>query len=242
MEAAKKKRTVMRTAFTRALNDLVLRITDANTGATDLTELQVFLQVLEEKNKALEEANSVYITCLIETENVKTETIDAEMTSNDEYKRKYIRARMAAMTHLPTAANNAGNNTMNSVVDKTHLVSAQPMIKLPKIELKKFSGDVKEWLPFWSQFKKIHEDANINKGDKFQYLLQAMTPESRAAELVASFPPIEENYDGAIASLKNRFGRDEVLVEVYVRELLKLVMQNVMKGGIHSRFLYLRSS
>ncbi|XP_067214174.1 uncharacterized protein [Linepithema humile] len=183
MEAAKKTRTVMRAAFTRALNDLVPRITDANTGATDLAELQVFLQVLEDKNKTLEEANSVYIKCLIETEKVTTETIDTEMASNDEYKRKYIRARMAAMTHLPIAANNA----------------------------------------------KIHENANISKGDKFQYLLQAMTAQSLAAQLVDSFPPVEENYDGAIASLKNRFGRDEVLVEVYVRELLKLVMQNVLK-------------
>ncbi|XP_071575634.1 uncharacterized protein [Temnothorax nylanderi] len=227
MEAARKTRTVMQMAFTRALNDLVL--TDANAGAADLAELQVFLQVLEDKNKALEDANSVYITCLIETENVKTETIDAEMTSNDEYKRKYIRARMAAMTHLPTTANNDVNNTANSIADNTHLVSAQPMIKLPKIELRKFSGDVKEWLPFWSQFKKIHENANINKGDKFQYPLQAMTAQSRAAELVGSFLPIEENYDGAIASLKNCFGQDEVLVEVYVRELFKLLIQNVMK-------------
>ncbi|XP_024875908.1 uncharacterized protein LOC112457210 [Temnothorax curvispinosus] len=150
------------------------------------------------------------------------------MTSNDEYKRKFIRARMAAMTHLSTVANNTGNNNANSTVDNTH-PSAQPMIKLPKIELRKFSGDVKDWLPFWSQFKKIHEDAAINKGNKFQYLLQAITAQSRAAELIDSFPPMEENYDSAIESLKNRFGRDEMLVEVYVRELLKLVMQNVLK-------------
>lgn len=229
MEAAKRTRTVMRAAFTRALNDLAPKISEASTGAADLAELQVFLQVLEDKNKALEDADSVYIKCLIETENVTAETIDTEMASNDEYKRKYIRARMAAMTYLPIATSNAVSGHTNSAAGNTEPVGAQPVIKLPKIELRKFSGDVKEWLPFWSQFRKIHENANINKGDKFQYLLQAMTPQSRAAELVDSFPPVEENYDGAIASLKNRFGRDEVLVEVYVRELLKLVMQNVLK-------------
>lgn len=223
MDAAKKTRTVMRTAFTRALNDLTVRLTDANSGATDLNELRVFLQVFEDKNKALEDANSVYITCLIGSGDVKEETIEAEIKSNDEYKRKYIRARMTAMTHLPAVANNGVNNVENLTAD------AKSTMKLPKIELRKFQGDVKEWLPFWSQFKKIHEGATISKGDKFQYLIQTMAPQSRAAELVGSFPPVETNYDSAIASLKNRFGRDEVLVEVYVRELLKLVLKNVMK-------------
>jgi len=30
--------------------------------------------------------------------------------------------------------------------------------KLPKIEMKKFSGELMEWLGRWAQFKKIHED------------------------------------------------------------------------------------
>ena len=30
--------------------------------------------------------------------------------------------------------------------------------ELPKIELKKFDGELKNWLQFWSQYKKIHDD------------------------------------------------------------------------------------
>ena len=85
-------------------------------------------------------------------------------------------------------------------------------MKLPTIELPKFTGNVKEWLSFWSVFKKIHEDALIRKEDKFQYLVQATVPESRARELVNSFPPTAENYDKVITSLKSRFGRDDVVV------------------------------
>ncbi|GFU30808.1 uncharacterized protein TNCV_2356671 [Trichonephila clavipes] len=39
--------------------------------------------------------------------------------------------------------------------------------KLPKIELKKFDGNAKEYLTFWSQFKKIHEDESLSNEDKF---------------------------------------------------------------------------
>lgn len=100
--------------------------------------------------------------------------------------------------------------------------------KLPKIELIKFGGEVRDWLQFWSLFKKIHDDPDIAKEDKFQYLLQAMVPASRAVELVKSYPPTGENYAKVITSLKNRFGRDDLQIEVYVRELLQLVLKNAV--------------
>jgi len=111
--------------------------------------------------------------------------------------------------------------------------------KLLKIELIKFSGDVKEWLQFWSQFKKIHEDIDIANDkfqceDKFQYLIQSMVPKSRAFdtrrnELVQTSEPTGENYDTVISNMKSRFGRDKLQVEIYVREMLKLGLQNAMK-------------
>ncbi|XP_070518841.1 uncharacterized protein [Cardiocondyla obscurior] len=53
---------------------------------------------------------------------------------------------------------------------------------------------------------------------------------NRAAELVKSYPPTAENYGKVINSLKNRFGREDLLIEVYVRELLQLVLQNTLKS------------
>ncbi|GFU99653.1 putative RNA-directed DNA polymerase from transposon X-element [Trichonephila clavipes] len=98
--------------------------------------------------------------------------------------------------------------------------------KLPKLELRKFSGEPKDYLAFWSQFEKIHMDATIAEEDKFQYLLQCLVPDSKAARLVSSFPPTKNNYLKAITQLKERFGRDELLVQIYVRDLLSIVMKN----------------
>ena len=41
---------------------------------------------------------------------------------------------------------------------------------------------------FWGQFKKIDEDPELDDADKFQYLLQATTPKTRAREVVETFP------------------------------------------------------
>jgi len=58
---------------------------------------------------------------------------------------------------------------------------------LPGIELRKFSGEVTEWLGFWSQFKCMHDDSDIKKEDKFHYLIQAMTKGIRSHDTACSF-------------------------------------------------------
>lgn len=111
--------------------------------------------------------------------------------------------------------------------------------KLPKLEQKRFDGDVKKWIGFWGQFRKIHEDDSIDEEDKFQYLIQATEVGTPARHLVESFPPSRKNYGQAITQLKARFGRDEFLIEVYVRELLNLVLnQAKSKASISLSLLY----
>ncbi|KAL6254024.1 hypothetical protein P5V15_015880 [Pogonomyrmex californicus] len=65
----------------------------------------------------------------------------------------------------------------------------------------------------------MHEDTVKISSNIYNKLLFQIL----ANELVKSFPPTGENYEKAIiASLKNRFGRDDMIVEFYVRELLSL--------------------
>ncbi|GFY18322.1 uncharacterized protein TNCV_2047281 [Trichonephila clavipes] len=102
--------------------------------------------------------------------------------------------------------------------------------KLPKTELKKFDGNAKEYLTFWCQLKKIHEDESLPNEDKFQYLLQAVVSNSKAARVVESFPATADNYPKAITQLQERFGREDLLVQIYVRDLLSMVMRNEATG------------
>ena len=43
-------------------------------------------------------------------------------------------------------------------------------VKLPKLELKKFSGNIAEWQEFWDGFKSaVHDDVQLAKVDRFKY-------------------------------------------------------------------------
>jgi hypothetical protein len=68
---------------------------------------------------------------------------------------------------------------------------------LPKQELEKFDGGIKNWLGFLGQFKKINDGGKSNDMDKFQYLVQATVPGSKAWELIERFPlsGINDLYD-----------------------------------------------
>jgi hypothetical protein len=109
------------------------------------------------------------------------------------------------------------------------------MYKLPKIKIKKFNGNLSEWLGFWSQFEKIHLDEELHDSDKFQYLVQSLIPGSRAYKLVTSYPQSAANYQKVISALTDRFGDKTLLTEVYVRQLIKLVMKNV--GGANTKLV-----
>ena len=143
--------------------------------------------------------------------------LDKEMQGAAEYAHKYKRLNLLVQRRLDTTIKMED-------CDNSMLTVTKRKFKLPTIELKKFGGDVKDWLTFWGQFKKIDEDPDIDEVDKFQYLLQATSQNTRAREVVESFAPKASNYNKAVECLKARFGWEDLLVKFYVRELLKLTM------------------
>ncbi|GFW07893.1 DUF1758 domain-containing protein [Trichonephila clavipes] len=62
-----------------------------------------------------------------------------------------------------------------------------------------------------------------------------MEPGSKAERLVLSFPATAANYPKAIDQLKERFGRED-LVQIYVRDLLTLVMKNAATGRVKADY------
>ena len=82
-------------------------------------------------------------------------------------------------------------------------------MKLPKTDLRKFSGDVLDWPEFWDIFRvAVHDNPEIPPVQKFVYLKSLLTGE--AAGYVANIKTEEANYDVAVQRLQSRYGKDEV--------------------------------
>jgi hypothetical protein len=189
------------------------------------------LELLRENVDELAKLDQEVMNLLLQEE-AGEEELDKEMQSADEYAIKYKRISLYVQKSVSAAIKVEGDS--NSIV---HVKKRK--FQSPTLEFKKFGGYVKDWLTFWGQFKKIDEDPEMDDADKFHYLLQATTPNTRAREVVESFPPIGSNYSKAVECLKARFGHEELLVEYYVGELLKLTLvMNSKEGRVTLSSLY----
>ncbi|GIY64952.1 endonuclease [Caerostris darwini] len=101
--------------------------------------------------------------------------------------------------------------------DFTEASNSKRKYTLPKLQFKQFGDDLKDWLPFWSQFQHINKDEEIAPDYKFLYLIQATIVGSRAREVVESFPRTGANYSKAVESLKSRFVNGALLVEDFLK-------------------------
>lgn len=73
---------------------------------------------------------------------------------------------------------------------------------------------------FWDQLEWIQFNEDITSEIEIQYIVAIC----RVREVVDGFPPIDAIYAKAIESLKVHFSREDRLVEIYVRELLKIII------------------
>ncbi|XP_018403172.1 PREDICTED: uncharacterized protein LOC108780082 [Cyphomyrmex costatus] len=216
MEKLKSAQKVLRSSFTKAYNAFQI---ETKKSSPDLTKLQTQFALIRDKASELGELSHKIQDAMLDADE-EEEILIKEVENADEYTAKYHQTKIELSDLVE-----AGPSQMP--VPQPIIITSQESIrvlKLPKIELRKFGGEIKDWLSFWSTFRKIHEDATLSREDKFHYLLQSTVKDSRAFEVVNSFPPTADNYEKAVKSLKSRFGKKDLLIEFYVRELLKLVL------------------
>ena len=94
-----------------------------------------------------------------------------------------------------------------------------PYVKLPKLSMKKFNGDLTKWTTFWDSFSSsIDANPALSGIDKFNYLISLL--ESTAAEAIAGLTPTDANYEEAVATLKKRFGNPQLIINRHMEALL----------------------
>ncbi|UYV84919.1 hypothetical protein LAZ67_X004007, partial [Cordylochernes scorpioides] len=207
----KKLRTPVRARFTKAFNELETEIKKNEVKKADVEKILRRLQTHHEKlsilNMRMEEA--------LLRESASEDIFTAEYESVCEYEDNFsnIMTDYEALAEKDDVSTISGTAAMN--------------YQLPKLEFKKFGGEPREWITFWSQFSTIDPDPQMPPETKFQYLFQATAENSEVREAVESFLPSADNYPKVIEYIKSRFGEDEMLVEIYVRDLL----QNVRAEG-----------
>ena len=94
-------------------------------------------------------------------------------------------------------------------------------VKLPKLALKRFNGDLTKWATFWDSFdSSIHNNPGLSGIDKFNYLNTLL--EGPAAEAISGLKLTAANYNEAVAILKRRFGNKQLIITKHMDVLLNI--------------------
>ena len=89
-------------------------------------------------------------------------------------------------------------------------------VRLPKLELRKFKGDLMQWTEFWEQYRvSIHINNNLGTLEKFTYLKGNL--EGPPLTTIGPLALTEENYEKAIGMLEDRYGRPDKIQEAHLR-------------------------
>ncbi|GFV54765.1 uncharacterized protein TNCV_32851 [Trichonephila clavipes] len=137
LKAQKAQRRVLRTAFTLSANKIE---SELKNDVVDLQKISLLQVQLKDKYLRLEAAQEAVFGTLLQLEDngeeFETDFIDAES-----YREKYLE-------YYTRIDKKLGETVISEVPDTPR------KFKLPKLELRKFGGDPKEFLSFWSQFQK----------------------------------------------------------------------------------------
>lgn len=108
-------------------------------------------------------------------------------------------------------------------------------VKLPKFQLRPFSGDLIQWTSFWDSFQTaVHNNGQLSEIEKFNYLNSLL--EHTAREAISGFALTAANYHQAICLLKKGFGGKQQIVDKHLEVLFNIdpvVSGNNVRGLRH---------
>ena len=167
------------------------------------------LSVLEDLDKSILE--------LVEKGNIDKEIEESEGIK-DEIHLNLLKMD-SLLKELKTPAQPSEHSPVSTTSQATGSMSHST--KLPKLVLKKFSGDPKTWQEWWDSFKVAVHENGISDVEKFNHLRSLV--EGAAYATIAGLSLTEENYKTAIDLLHERFAQKQIIINSHMDAKLNSV-------------------
>ncbi|XP_054709142.1 uncharacterized protein LOC129218845 [Uloborus diversus] len=221
LEKYKKNRTVLRGSCTRLSNQIDSCLKSENLDFDTLEENIDQLNIKYESLMKIDDKSEPL---------VKAEEYDSEVSSVYEYRdkitlmlfrgRKKLKDNEKRSTSFSNDSSNISERSSLSH-SKSEPVSENKFVKLPKLTIPKYFGQITQYLDFWNTFKaSIHKNPGLSKIQKFNYLRSYLG--GPAAMAIEGFEITDDNYDAALKILEERFGSKDLIIQEHFDKLLNL--------------------
>ena len=206
-ELARKKkiRAGHRGCATRAMRRIDTLLAASGADEQQLAQLKLSL---EEKLETLKQLDGEVLDLTGEDD------LETEIQQSEEFKDE-IYSAIVKLNHSVTPVTRSTASTSGP------MIHSDSKIKLPKLTIPPFEGDITKWTPFWDSYDSaIHRNSSLTEIDKFNYLRSLLRGTAR--ESVAGLMLTAVNYDEAIAILKKRYGNKQAIISRHMDTLMGL--------------------
>ena len=167
-----------------------------------------------EKMDELKTINTEILDLLDENDSLITNEI-AESSEHRDKVNEYI-VKIDDILENNSSDESVSNLSISSKSSKTD----SHRVRLPKLEVSRFNGNILSFRGFWDQFNAtIHSSNDLSDIEKFTYLKSLLT--NSAAELISGLSLSDTNYVKAIDLLRDRFGNSQTLIAAHMDTLVK---------------------
>ena len=148
------------------------------------------------------------------------------LESDEDYNEAYnessqLRAKIDIITGSVTRLLDSQKVEPSHTPVSSHEPQAPIAVKLPKLEIKKFSGNPSQWRSFWDSFQAaVGKHPHIEDVQKFNFLKGLV--EGRAAAAISGLGLSSGNYNQAVSILSDRFGSKQVVITHHMDTLLQI--------------------
>lgn len=188
------------------LIELKLRIDKINEIFSEFDHIQQSIEVSVEGDDdiALQESQRLDFETQFYRSVARAEALVQSNNKNRSFKRSGASSSSSA----------AGNEEEDTVMNAKSLKG----VKLPTINIPKFSGDYSNWLEFRDTYvSMIHKNASITSIQKFHYLRAAL--DGSAIQIIHALEFSAANYTVAWGALCERYDNTRILVQNHIKSL-----------------------
>lgn len=201
------------TYFERHLSSVENLLLQTSIDKLDKSEIIELEGRLERHERLLSEFDSVQnkIELIVDSED--------QMLERQDFENRYFKVTSTCKKII----SNFFESVIPSVINTDPSGSSVPTkeVKLPDIELPKFSGDYKNFLEFRDLFDSlINSNKGLSKIQKFHYLRASL--QGSPAQVIRSIEFSGDNYDIAWKTLCSRYDNKPILVFNHVKSLFNL--------------------
>ena len=230
-----KIRGSMRGAATKLRNRIGERLADG-TFSVDTFYLKDNIQTIKQKIESLRKLDEEIIDLMASCDDDEVEgRMETEIEGSDSVRTDLNRIvdrmedALKQLTPPPPIEQQMptqGQNVFPGIYASTSQFPAsspppKKTARLPKLEVKKFSGRIQEWQEFWDSFESaIDKNESLAAVDKFAYLRSLVVEPARST--IAGFSLTSANYTAAVEVLKKRYGKETAIQRAHVNDLLNL--------------------